>query len=99
MAGRLRSRGAIFGAAKHSHQFLHVFVPLAVVHLYATFSAAVLFLLGAVASDQFHFAVLSAGLFHLPDGVMRPQISLRAPPQLAMNSLVVGIEVCYQTLG
>ena len=58
--------------------------------------AAAIFVLRGVASDQFDFAVLPAGLFHLPDGVMRPQISLRALPQLAVKSLIVGIEVCYQ---
>src|SRR5206468_474494 len=70
--------------AKHCRQLLYVFVPLAAVHPHTDFSAAVLFVLGAVASDQFDLAVLAAGLFHLPDDVMRSQISLRVPSQLAM---------------
>ena len=92
--GRLRPRLTIFDAAKHGRQFLHVFVPLATVQLHAGFSATVLFLLGDAAPNQFDFAVIPAGLFHLPDGVMRPQISFCPPFQLAVKSLVVCIEVC-----
>ena len=57
----------------------------------------VLFILGAVASDQFDLAVLPAGLFHLPDGMMLPQITFRALLQLAVKSLIVRIEIRYQT--
>ena len=77
---------------------LQVLLPLGATQLHIVSSATVTFLLVAIASHQFDFAVLPARLFHLFDRGMRLQIGFRALLQLAMDSLVVGIPVCQQTL-
>src|SRR5207237_1768284 len=90
----LQSRPTSSYATKHCCEFFHVFVPLVTIQPQPGFSAAVLFVLYAVTSDQFDLTVGSAGLLHLPHTAMSSQISLRALSQLAVKSLVMRIEVC-----
>ena len=52
----------------------------------------------ALASYEFNFAVISAELFHLLDTRMCEQLSLCVLFQVAVNSLIIGIPVCQQTL-
>jgi hypothetical protein len=52
----------------------------------------------ALALQQVNFAVLPAELFHLLDSGMRLQLSFRALFQFAIDSLVVGIPICQQSL-
>src|SRR5438876_4948681 len=91
------------------HQLLHGFVPFSAIQRDAIFSASPLsvrfgivfrrsrstFVLiwRAVALDPLHFGVHPAGLLHLPHTWVRSQVSLGAPLQLAVKSLVVGVQL------
>src|SRR5216110_462998 len=52
----------------------------------------------SVASYQFNVAVISAELVHLLDGRMCKQLSLCTLFEFAVNSLIMGVPVCQQTL-
>src|SRR5581483_12153101 len=83
---------------KDCSEFLDRLVPLAVIDLQTVFRAAITFFKGRFGVNQFDLAVLTAELFHLTHGRMCLEISLGALFQVAVNSLIVGIPVCYQTV-
>src|SRR5438876_8320693 len=91
------------------HQLLHALVPFSAIQRDAIFSATPLtvrfgivfrrsrstFVLiwRAVALDPLHFGVHPAGLLHLPHTWVRSHVSLAAPLQLAVKSLVVSVQL------
>src|SRR6266404_6094456 len=54
---------------------------------------------GSVAFDPLHFGVRAASLLHLLHTSVRSQLSFGAPPQVAVKSLVVSVQLRQQAFG
>src|SRR5437773_4414948 len=89
-----------FSAIKLCCELFNPLLPFAVVHLHsldALFAGRGGTVVSRVAFDPLHFGVHPAGLLHLPHTWVRSQVSLGAPLQLAVKSLVVGVQLGEQT--
>src|SRR5439155_7039189 len=107
--GRLRSRPTKFYAVKLCRELFDTLLPFAAIHRYLVWRAvsltirfAIVFrrsrstfvwIWRAVALDPLHFGVHPAGLLHLPHTSVRSQVGLGASLQLAVKSLVVGVQL------